>query len=73
MIDTTDPTGMTVLDAVPANAHRVELLAQWLIDGRGQNVLAAREYARRCFKARYLRNPKDEQWSAAYRLASRMA
>jgi len=56
-------------DPLPNNESRVDRLARWLVEGRGQRILAAREHALRSFKAYYGRPPTTKQWSAAWRIA----
>lgn len=56
-------------DPVPQGESRVESLARFIVEGRQQRILAAREAAKRSFVARYGRPPTTKQWSAAWRIA----
>lgn len=74
MIDTTDPTGMTVLDAVPANASFLERLAYLVLDGRAQHAMHWREYAKREAKRIWPnRRISQDTLTRAGEIAGRMA
>lgn len=49
-------------DPVPQVETRREKLARWLSEGRNQQALSAREYARRRYRAAFGRNPKSKEW-----------
>ena len=58
-------------DPIPANETRVEKLARWYVEGKGQRALAAREWARRRFYESFDRSPTNEQWAKAMKIAIR--
>lgn len=63
-----DPVGDWT-DPVPQVETRVEKLARWIVEGRSQRILAAREFAKRQFQDFYDKPPSNEQWSKAWRIA----